>query len=624
MPGLFGIYNKKQLNDANLPGLVSLMARKMKYWDGQKEEIFLDSNQKCAIGRLGLADSVTFQQPVFDTTNRYRFFLDGYISDYYQPHSIRQHTFDRGEAGIQELIGLFAEHGPGIVQYLNGVYFIALYDNVEQRLYLMNDRYGLHYHYIAETNDYFIFSGELKSITATGLVDMSIDERAVCDMLNFEFITGDRTLLKSVKLFPYGSYAVVDASDVRVERYWDYPYRDPPPHKTLADNIAECDCLFEKAIARQIDGENRVGIPLSGGLDSRTIAAYARPQLQSLKLFHVGSKATYLETRLARRVCDVLGGEWNFLDFPQLYTPDNIRAGAYLSDGQVSTNQFWELGMAKAANHDHDLQVLLDGYCLDAQLGKSFLLDDINHDSPTEYKIGRLVDIFARFQEDHLSNWFADPNILSPFYANNLIRLCSENVIESVGNHLDLSVPNLSQYYTFTARARRYTVGALNTNRVFIEYRFPFMDYDLFDFCLSVPVRFRKNSAIHRGVLTRRFPELSKIPWAKTELPLNKVSSLRTSFKQHVAKYKASVNILSRGRFELGHQDWKTDRRFRKDDDFREFYLDLLHDDRMLSRGIVTKEGVERLVRSIDTGYNQFGVVQSLATIEFFYRTIID
>jgi hypothetical protein len=73
------------------------------------------------------------------------------------------------------------------------------------------------------------------------------------------------------------------------------------------------------------------------------------------------------------------------------------------------------------------------------------------------------------------------------------------------------------EYFFLRNHAGRLTAGMVTTARAFIEVRFPYFDYDLFDFVHSLPAHLRGNHSLHRAILRREQPRLARIPSDKNE-----------------------------------------------------------------------------------------------------------
>jgi asparagine synthase (glutamine-hydrolysing) len=120
--------------------------------------------------------------------------------------------------------------------------------------------------------------------------------------------------------------------------------------------------------------------------------------------------------------------------------------------------------------------------------------------------------------------------------------------------------------------------------RSHIEARFPFFDYDLFDFLYSLPARLRGRRVLYRAVIQRETPRLARIPYAYDEFLPTDRSLLRSlhgfgvrlkrRINRHVAPVFPELSTL--------YADYENYLRT----DLREWAESILFDKRTLERGI--------------------------------------
>jgi asparagine synthase (glutamine-hydrolysing) len=118
-----------------------------------------------------------------------------------------------------------------------------------------------------------------------------MDKEALLEYFTFQNFFTDRTLFKGVRLLPAGSYmrlAIGMEQPGRVHRYWDYDFTEPEHQGKEGEYLEELDRLFCQAVRRQLVSDVDVGAYLSGGIDSGAITAIAAKELPYLKTFTCG------------------------------------------------------------------------------------------------------------------------------------------------------------------------------------------------------------------------------------------------------------------------------------------------------------------------------------------------
>jgi len=210
------------------------------------------------------------------------------------------HTF-HSHSDTEVLVHAYEQWGEDSVSRLNGHFAYALWDSRKQRLFLARDRFGTRPLYYLSDGKRFIFGSEVKAILAHPDVTRGIDLAALNEYFTFQNVLTDRTLFKGVRLLPPGSWMTVDAGSRKppvAERYWDYHFDPDPPKMEMREAADELQRLFTQAVTRQLMSEVPLGCYLSGGMDSGSITAVARANLGRLCTFTLGfdlSSASGLE-----------------------------------------------------------------------------------------------------------------------------------------------------------------------------------------------------------------------------------------------------------------------------------------------------------------------------------------
>src|SRR5262249_56118517 len=154
--------------------------------------------------------------------------------------------------------------------------------------------------------------------------------RAASDSLACQGWLGARTLIEGARLLPPASLLVCEVGQgVRLERTWRLRYRSRP----LADHAHVLASALRRATARLGDGAGRVGLPLSGGLDSRPLlAATERRPLVTITYGRRDSDDLVLAARLAA----LAGTEHHEVVLPPGYIAAEARTMVERTDGMHS------------------------------------------------------------------------------------------------------------------------------------------------------------------------------------------------------------------------------------------------------------------------------------------------
>ncbi len=187
-------------------------------------------------------------------------------------------------------------------QRLYGDYAFAAWDADRRRLLLARDHIGARPLYYAATADRIVFASDVNAVLAAPGVAADLDEDATASWLarHIFWPFGERTFHRAVRRLPPGHLLVAEAGGWRVRRWW-YPERIPALGRIDDGEAAEaCLALCAAAVADRAGGPRRVGVHLSGGLDSSCVSAVAAQE--GLEVHHCPPTAADMLATLRRDV----------------------------------------------------------------------------------------------------------------------------------------------------------------------------------------------------------------------------------------------------------------------------------------------------------------------------------
>jgi len=201
----------------------------------------------------------------------------------------RGHQFHT-RTDTEVVLAAYEEWGAGCVERFNGMFAFAVWDARREQLFLARDRYGVKPLYLAQVGSILLFGSEIKSLLAHGALNARLSPRHLLEYFTFQNIFSDGTLFDGVRLLPAGHCLTVDATDgaPRERRYWDFAFTEPSKPSDAREYKEELDRLFRQAVLRQLTSDVPVGAHLSGGMDSGSITAVAANALPWLPTFTVG------------------------------------------------------------------------------------------------------------------------------------------------------------------------------------------------------------------------------------------------------------------------------------------------------------------------------------------------
>jgi asparagine synthase (glutamine-hydrolysing) len=293
MCGITGVVNLN--GDSISPVLLQSMTDALAHRGPDGEGHWIKENVGIGHRRLAIIDlSPLGHQPMVSSDSRYVLTYNGMVYNHREIRlelEARGHRF-RGSSDTEVVLNALIEWGPDALIRLNGMFALGFYDSVERRLVLARDRYGIKPLYVSQQGGVFAFGSEQKAILARKSFVRRLDKFGLTEYLTFQNILSQRTLLEDIDLMPAGNYGVLDLKStsprLKLTRYWDFDFREESPEATHEEYVEELDRLFSQAVNRQLLSDVEVGSYLSGGMDSGSITAVASSSFPGMKTFTCG------------------------------------------------------------------------------------------------------------------------------------------------------------------------------------------------------------------------------------------------------------------------------------------------------------------------------------------------
>ncbi len=228
--------------------------------------------------RLAILDrSEAGAQPMVSASGRYVVSFNGEILNYRE--LCKQWGIDRAQlrssSDTEVLLLAWERLGADAAHSFVGPFAFALYDKLEQRLWLVRDRLGerpLFYH---QSADGLVFASTIEAVLQAPWISRELDAEALEEFVSLRYVLSPRTVIRGVKKLAPGQMLVVDATGLRTLQWWqpkfaselhaDHPMK--PREREL-----EFDRLLTQAVARCTVSDVPVGLLVSDGIDSNAIA----------------------------------------------------------------------------------------------------------------------------------------------------------------------------------------------------------------------------------------------------------------------------------------------------------------------------------------------------------------
>jgi asparagine synthase (glutamine-hydrolysing) len=384
------------------------------------------------------------------------------------------------------------------VRKLNGVFTFAIYDKKEKKLVLANDRYGYRPLFYYQNKNQLLFASEVKAILQDASVQKCIDWKAWADFIYMGTIYGNNTFFKDIKALSPASILTFQRGELQIEEYWcprdvkiDYQHNSPY-------FIAKAKKLILQSIKRQTKDLKSADCFLTGGFDSRCIAMAIKHQRPKLKL------KTYTTLKegdnnqdkiLAKKVGDFLGFSNVFVPLPEDLYQKYLLDTFYLTDGLLNEHLF----LLPLIDQLDNRNINFDGIIGDILLKGSFT----NEHTLTPKKFFNLV--FPK-ERDKLVD-----KIFIPQIAKKIKGLIRKSLTDEIKKLKDF--PNyITLFYLFNEGRRKVALSSMCTTLTKKESFMPFLDNDLVEFALSIPVKTKVQSNLYVKVMQSINKDCMDIP----------------------------------------------------------------------------------------------------------------
>lgn len=307
MPGIVGLITKlpREVAECQLRQMVQSLCHESFYVSGT----WSDSAQGVYVGWVARKNSFADVMPVHNEQGDVTLVFSG--EEFPEPDVIpelcrRGHTFN--SKGPSYLVHRY-EDEPDFPKQLNGRFQGLAVDRSRGTAMLFNDRYGLQRLYWHEAKDAFYFAAEAKAILKVRPELRQTDSRALGEFIVCGCVLENRTLFSGIEILPPGSAWVFrNGAPEKKTSYFqpsEWEQQDALDPETYYSQLREA---FVRRLPRYFNGREQIGVSLTGGLDTRIIMAWRKPEPGSLPCYTFGSMYRDNEdVKLARKVAKMCG-----------------------------------------------------------------------------------------------------------------------------------------------------------------------------------------------------------------------------------------------------------------------------------------------------------------------------
>jgi asparagine synthase (glutamine-hydrolysing) len=503
MPGIYGIISQKPAQECH--DLVTSMARCLMhepfYVSGTHSVPDMGVYGGWAVPEDSFAAGQTFSNEQKDIA---LLFSGECFKDHAEGTDLGQERRTPARNSGDWLVHHYEQEGNRFFEQLNGLFSGLLIDKRERKAFLFNDRYGVERIYWHRTDDAFYFASEAKALLRILPELRAFDGEGVAQFLNYGCTLDWRTLFRGVELLPGASVWSFENGKCHKRKYFSPATWETQSGLSVKSFESEFQETFKRVLPRYFESAPRIGISLTGGLDSRMIMACLPQNVEQPVCYtFAGREGRLLDARLAARAAKACGLEHHILRIgPDFFSDFASHADrtVYVTDGCFGILGSHEIYLNKQA---HELApVRITG----------------NYGS----EVLRGMSTFKRIG---LSSHLFDP---------------------AFGHSVDAQAQALIKKHPVTFAAFQEIpwnlFGSLAACRSQLSFRTPYLDNELVALAYRAPAAFRKSPLPALHLLERNDSVLAAIP---TDMGLGGNWGLGSLWRRLAAKATFKLDYFS-------------------------------------------------------------------------------
>ncbi len=521
---------------------IHIMNTALKHRGPDGTGIWINENKTIGLGhrRLSIIDlSANGTQPMHYADYQLSITFNGEIYNYIELKktlTAAGYVF-KTDTDTEVLLAMYHWKGENMLQYLEGMFAFAIWNDKKQELFCARDRYGEKPFYYYHSNNVFYFASEMKALFSAGIL-VNIDPEMVGNYLMNDLVINPnnkfQTFYTEVKKLPKSTYIIVKKNSAHIHQTYYSIKTDICDLKDfeVADKLKS---LLTKSVSLCMRSDVPVGSSLSGGLDSSIIVYLIQQKLiqSNSKKNNVTFSARfnesgYSENEYLESIINQLKLTNHSVHPDENLVHDNLENIFYHQEEPFQSasilNQWAVMQMAKQNN----TTVLLDGQGADETLGgynwyyKIYLQellkksgqdyrDEINGMRLNEFnfsEIGTSETLNVKFNSLYKKlvklKYFLSKKGVYPSFQGNSVwpNIISSDFIDlkkqgypqldSYPTDLNLTLKMDHDNYILESLLRFSDRNAMAFSR---EVRLPYLNHEFVNFCFSLPSKYK----IHHG-----------------------------------------------------------------------------------------------------------------------------
>jgi len=307
MCGIYGQYNFRT-ERAIVEAEIREATRTIAHRGPDDEGFYVRGPLGLGFRRLSIIDLSGGHQPMSDPEESVWIIFNGEIYNFQELKAeleAKGHVF-RTRSDTEVIIEGYKEWGDDVLNRLNGMFGLALWDARKRRLVVARDAMGIKPVYYRTDGGSVFFASEIRALVHAAGGAADIDPLALNLFLRYRYTPSPLTLFNGIRKLAAGTMLIVENGEAQVTRWYRFrptPFESP---KQLGEAKEELLALYRAALKRHLISDVPVGLLLSGGIDSSLLLALMSEVGSSWHTYSVGYGSTFKDDELedARRIAE--------------------------------------------------------------------------------------------------------------------------------------------------------------------------------------------------------------------------------------------------------------------------------------------------------------------------------
>ena len=279
---------------------VARMAASIAHRGPDDEGYYLSGPVGLGFRRLSIIDLAGGHQPMSNQEESVWVVFNGEIYNY--PELRRElegfgHSF-RTNSDTEVIVHGYKQWGDDVLNHLNGMFGLAIWDAHKERLVLARDRFGIKMIYYRADAGRLYFGSEIRAVRAGTRERGEVNPAALNLFLRYRYTPSPYTIFRGINKLPAGTMLVCEKKSIQVKRWYQYrptPFAPPKSVAQVEDELLE---LYKQSMKRHLLSDVPVGLLLSGGIDSGMLLALMNLYGERWRTYTVGYGSGFADDEL--------------------------------------------------------------------------------------------------------------------------------------------------------------------------------------------------------------------------------------------------------------------------------------------------------------------------------------